>query len=237
MVACSDPSADQDRPKVIDTLRVELPYNDSSVDFDNNPPLAINVDGEFELKGKVLSSDELASFLAGSEEEGVEYLSVRIDEEAKFGDVLALLQPIAEKTKVYVAQTTGGTFRHAQIKLTDPVRKRLFVGPIGSYHLPLVAAHLAQDDQCVLLLGGGGASILKERPLDTGELVQVSTKFLERYVKHHGGPDAVADKPEVVSSLVARIQAQAETPWRCVSAPMERVAQIGWPVLQYELVP
>lgn len=237
IAGCSDTSGDQDRPKVLDTLRVELPYNDPDVEFDNDPALAINEAGEFELEGKTLPLEELASYLAEHKDSGTQYLAVQIDENAKVGEVIALLKPITEKAKVYVARTTGGNFRHAQVNLTDPIRKRLFVGPIGSYHLPLIAAQHAESDQCVLLLGGGGGSILKERPLDVSELVQVSTKFLERYVEHHGGPDAVAKKPEVVSTLVARIQAQAETPWRCVAAPMDRVADIGWPVLQYEVVP
>lgn len=220
----------------MDTLRVELPFNDPDFEFDNDPQLAINEFGEFELKGNVLSAEEMSSFLVEQESENPEFLSVRIDGKAKFGDVIALLSPIAEKAKVYVAQKTGGVFSQPQVKRTDPVRERLFVGAIGNYDLPLVSAHLAQDDQCVVLLGGGGSSILKGRPLDSSELAQVSTKFLNRYVEHHGGTEAVADKPEVVSTLVARIQAQADTPWRCVAKPIERVTQVGWPVLQYELV-
>lgn len=237
VAGCSDPAADQDRPKVIDSVRVALPFGDDDAEFDNSPALAINADGEFALNGNAVSPDQFAAYLSEQEEEETAYLSVQIDEDAKVGDVIALLSPVAEETPVYVAQAGLGNFRRGQVKLTDPILDRLFVGRIGDYHLPLIASHLSQEDQCVLLLGGGGASILQGRSLGASELGQVATKFLQRYVEHHGGPEAVAKKPDVVSTIVARIQATAETPWRCVAGPMERAGETGWPNLQYELVP
>lgn len=237
VAGCSDPAADQDRPKVLDSLRVELPFGDTDIEFDNKPPLAVNASGEFALNGKVLSAEEFTGYLAEQQKKDAAYLSIQIDEDAKVGDVIALVSPGADETDIYVAQTTGGNFSRAPVTLTDPVLKRNFVGRIGNYHLPLIAGYLAEEDKCVLLLGGGGASILKGRNLDISELDQVARKFLDRYVDHFGGSEAVADNPEVVSTLVARIQANADTPWRCVAAPMERVNKIGWPVLSYEVVP
>ncbi|MEM6476523.1 MAG: hypothetical protein AAF687_10185 [Pseudomonadota bacterium] len=239
IAGCSDPAAEQlrNRPTVIDTLRVELPFGDEEAEYDDKPALAINEAGEFEVKGSALSPEELSSYLSEQRVADTDYLSVRIDDGAKFGDVIARLSPIAEETEVYVAQTTGGTFRPGQVKLTDPLRERLFVSEIGLYDLPLIASHLPETDQCVLLLGGGGASILEGRPLGSSELAQFSTKLLDRYVEHYGGADAVADNPDVAGTLVARIQAEADTPWRCVAAPIERARQVGWRVFQYELVP
>ena len=237
IAGCSDPDAEQDRPKVIDSVQVELPFVSADARFDNNPPLAINASGSFALNGEALSAEELSAYLAEQQDTDPDRLSVQIDGEAKFGNVIGLLSSLAEDADVYVAQTTGGKFKREQVALTNPVRKRLFVGTIGNYHLPLIAGYLADENKCVLLLGGGGGSILAERPLDMSEVDQVANKFLDRYVEHHGGTEKVADKPEVISTLVGRIQAQADTPWRCVAAPMERVSQAGWPVLQYELVP
>ena len=237
ITACSDSPADPDRPKVLDTARIERPFDRLVEIYNDDEPVAIDAAGDVIVGGAAVSADKAVSILADKRADDAQYLSVQIDGDARFGDVVARLVALGERSKVHVSQTTGGKFRREQVALTDPIRKRRFVGSIGSYDLPLIAGYLAEDDKCVLLLGGGGASILAERPLDLSEVDQVSNKMLERYVKHHGGAEAIADKPDVAKKFKARIQAQADTPWRCVAAPMERVVEAGWPVVQYELVP
>jgi biopolymer transport protein ExbD len=72
-------------------------------------------------------------------------------------------------------------------------------------------------------------------PVDSNELLKLSYERLDRIVKRAGGPEALANNPELVPQV--HIRGDVSAPWRCVAGAIYNVQMAGYPTVGFISTP
>jgi biopolymer transport protein ExbD len=72
-------------------------------------------------------------------------------------------------------------------------------------------------------------------PVDSNELLKLSYERLDKIVKRAGGPEALANNPELVPQV--HIRGDVSAPWRCVAGAIYNVQMAGYPTVGFISTP
>jgi len=72
-------------------------------------------------------------------------------------------------------------------------------------------------------------------PVDSNELLKLSYERLDKIVKRAGGPEALANNPELVPQV--HIRGDVNAPWRCVAGAIYNVQMAGYPTVGFISTP
>lgn len=72
-------------------------------------------------------------------------------------------------------------------------------------------------------------------PVDSNELLKLSYERLDRIVKRAGGPEALANNPDLVPQV--HIRGDVSAPWRCVAGAIYNVQMAGYPTVGFISTP
>lgn len=137
-----------------------------------------------------------------------------------FGVLYALIE--LEQYQATVDQPTPDLF--AEFK------QRGFVGKADDNALRLWVGHSLGIDTCVIKIQDG-------ETVSSQELYDKAFEHLDWIVQDMGGVDGIMNDPSKLELIVARIQSDASTPWRCIAAATYNIERAGWPKIRFEVMP
>lgn len=106
--------------------------------------------------------------------------------------------------------------------------ERQFLGKADEYALPLFVGHSKQHDACVFKLQGDAVS--------APELYERAFQRLDSIVVNAGGVEALMEETSLIERIEGRLQAESDTPWRCIGAGIYGVGRAGWPEIRLEVM-
>lgn len=229
--ACTGAEVEADDPggaRILDVLRYEMPMGSPPV-VEGASPLVMSAQGEISYEGEAVAHTDLDSLFARMEAESLYRPALKVDPQAQFANVLSHLPAIAAHSPVELEweEETQPKVRTDNAGL-DVFIVQGFAGIVTPNEVGLRVGYSADADQCAL--------VLDDKAVSSKEAYDHAFIRLDELVAREGGPEVVVADPDLMESIVARIQSDADTPWRCFGGAVQAVKNAGWPAIQFEVV-
>lgn len=230
ITACdAEASGDVSSSGITDRFRYAVPRFETDgahpPDQTAPPKLTVGADGSLALDGKPYSLSELAALAYFTGGADLPEVVVAPAKNATFATIVASLPEIAALGVIELREEAPYEPFTSATQAND--RLPAFQGSAGDWEVPIVVGYTSSDDQCLAALDGD---------VVTGdELYDKSFEWLDDLVVRGGGADAVLAQADLLDTIVARVQAKPDTPWRCIGGAVRRVSQSGWPFFSLEV--
>ncbi len=147
--------------------------------------------------------------------------------DAGFGTVLRALSKI-EDAGPYVLMAGDVDFFSDRLRQSaaDELLTTGFAGEIEPQHMGILAGYSPEDDRCDIAVNGKAVS--------PSDLRDATYDKLADFVDRNGGAATILANPTLLESLISVIQADADTPWRCVARAHFWSEPVGWPFVRFE---
>ena len=76
---------------------------------------------------------------------------------------------------------------------------------------------------------------INDTPVNSDELQDRSFKRLDAIVKREGGPEAIAENPDLIPQV--HIRADQNAPWKCVAGAIYQIQAAGYPTVGFISTP
>ncbi|WP_156423702.1 hypothetical protein [Erythrobacter sp. YT30] len=202
-------------------------------------PLIITQEGTLIHRGEQITASEVVAIESAWEQLGYPVLGVTAHPLAEYQMVAKHLAEFDKALPIPASDVEAGLPRFALVEMEERYSKigaerdlaasyELLGSDVNGdavpYTISIFVGHSNTTNACVFMLGG--------LSLSAEELSDQSFRELDELVQRAG---AAASSPDFADRLVAKIQSDAETPWKCVAGAMFQVKRSGWPSVNLEV--
>ena len=217
----------------VDVRQARLPFGivEPGQNHDVTAELAMARDGSLSLNGNRIAFAQLGPALEREAARGDTKLSLVVDGDMPFADVLPIMAVIESTAGLRMLPDGFAPYR----AFGDPARNgalpgegQAYRGATDAFELPVWTGMDEASRQCVASLDG--------LRLAHEALYDRSFTRLDDWVQGAGGVQAFLDDPQFASTR-ATIQSAPDTPWHCVAGAGFAALLAGYPDIEFRITP